>query len=211
MKVGYNNARLILSTLERDGFIYRFDTRSPYNVSITAESINRYKCKTLKTYRENLAKINHIKFKTTECDFEGECPGFCPACDEEILYLEKELRKKEERGEKIKLDGLLEIAFKNKSTVNDNTSTQKNEMSDKVVEQKSKEETNSIDTVEINESNFVYYINNPNDEISKKIREKTLKEMTLMGIMPSFIPLKDRLKQIKKKQAQKKKTKKDDK
>ena len=71
------------------------------------------KCKQLKRYRNTLAKVNGIDFKSKECNFEGECPGFCPACDEEILFLENELHKKEQSGCSIKMRGLLKLAFKN--------------------------------------------------------------------------------------------------
>lgn len=68
-------------------------------------------CKKLKAYRIDLAKANGIDFKTKECNFEGKCLGYCPACDEEIRYLENELRKKEENGEPIKLEWLIKLAF----------------------------------------------------------------------------------------------------
>lgn len=77
------------------------------------------KCKRLKKYREALAKANGIEFQSKECDFEGECPGFCPACDEEILFLEKELKEKARRGEHIKFKGLIRASFKNGDKVYD--------------------------------------------------------------------------------------------
>lgn len=68
-------------------------------------------CKRLKAYRIDLAKANGIDFQPKECNFEGKCPGYCPACDEEIRYLENELRKKEENGDTIKLEWLIKLAF----------------------------------------------------------------------------------------------------
>ncbi len=77
------------------------------------------RCQQLKFYRNRIAIVNELDFKAKECDFQGECPGFCPACDEEILLLEKELKKKEQKGEKIKLYGLIKVAFKNGDKVYD--------------------------------------------------------------------------------------------
>lgn len=79
------------------------------------------KCAQLKKYRNKVAEANGIDFTAKECDFQGECPGFCPACDEEILFLEKELRKRERQGFDIKLQGLINIAFKNGDTVHEYT------------------------------------------------------------------------------------------
>lgn len=112
MKIGYNKARLVLAKLERDGFICRDGLRSPYKI-VKKLSYGQIKCNLLKSYRIRLAEVNKIDFKATMCDFEGECAGFCPACDEEILYLEKELKKKEKRGEQINLHGLIKLAFRN--------------------------------------------------------------------------------------------------
>ena len=80
------------------------------------------KCKKLKRFRNILAKANGIDFKSKECDFEGECPGYCPACDEEILFLEKELQKVEQGGQVLKMQGLLMLAFKNGDTIHEYTS-----------------------------------------------------------------------------------------
>ena len=102
------------------------------------------KCKRLKSYRNALAKGNGIDFKAKDCDFEGECPGYCPACDEEIRFLEKELRKKESQGEPIKFQGLIQLAFKNGDTVYDYTPSNTRSMLGRIVDRypkaKNKEE-----------------------------------------------------------------------
>ena len=57
------------------------------------------KCNWTRKIREQLAeKYNIPGFKFKECDFEGECQGYCPKCDAETeeLYLlihEKEMKK----------------------------------------------------------------------------------------------------------------------
>lgn len=98
------------------------------------------KCKRLKSYRNSLAKANGIDFVAQECNFEGDCPGYCPACDEEIRFLEKELRKKEENGEIIKFQGLIKLAFKNGDTVYDYTPNNSREMLGRIVDRKPKTE-----------------------------------------------------------------------
>jgi hypothetical protein len=77
------------------------------------------RCKQLKFYRNRIAIVNGIDFQAKECDFQGECPGYCPACDEEILLLEKKLKEKEKRGETIKLYGLIKVSFKNGDNIHE--------------------------------------------------------------------------------------------
>lgn len=52
------------------------------------------KCNALKMIRQEIALQNGIAFKTTECNFKGECKGTCPKCESEVRYLENELQKK---------------------------------------------------------------------------------------------------------------------
>ena len=52
------------------------------------------KCKQLRQIRKEIAEKNGIDFHTTECTYEGECKGTCPACERELRYLENELNKK---------------------------------------------------------------------------------------------------------------------
>ncbi|MBR2025015.1 MAG: hypothetical protein IKA02_04340 [Clostridia bacterium] len=90
-------------------------------------------CERLKRYRNKLAEVNGIDFKAKECDFQGECPGFCPACDEEILFLEKALKEKARRGESIAYQGLIHIAFKNGDKVYDFKPSEYRTMMGKIV------------------------------------------------------------------------------
>lgn len=64
------------------------------------------KCKILKSIRKEIANANGIEYEITECTFKGDCAGFCPKCDSEIRYLERELQSKSNNGEKIRLTGL---------------------------------------------------------------------------------------------------------
>ena len=62
------------------------------------------KCIILKDLRNKIALANGIDFISSECDFEGECLGYCPKCDDEIKFLENALQEK--CG--LDLDGLLD-------------------------------------------------------------------------------------------------------
>jgi hypothetical protein len=64
------------------------------------------KCTLLKQIRKEIAESNGIVYLTSECTFDGECRGTCPKCDAEIRYLDDELQRKIDRGEKVTLAGL---------------------------------------------------------------------------------------------------------
>ena len=53
-------------------------------------------CKEMKKFRERLANEHGIPgFEYKECDFEGDCQGFCPACDAEAKKLFELLKEKD--------------------------------------------------------------------------------------------------------------------
>lgn len=64
------------------------------------------KCISLREVRQKVARANQIPYDTEECDNLGPCWGTCPKCDAEVAYLDRELQKKKERGERIVLQGL---------------------------------------------------------------------------------------------------------
>ena len=52
-------------------------------------------CYMMKKFRAELAERNGIEgFEFKECDFEGECKGYCPACDEEAMKLKELIDEK---------------------------------------------------------------------------------------------------------------------
>lgn len=69
------------------------------------------KCELLKRIRREIARANGIEYETTDCTFQGDCYGFCPKCDSEVMYLERELQKKAQEGENIQLTGLAYTSF----------------------------------------------------------------------------------------------------
>ena len=63
-------------------------------------------CKTLKGIRQQIADANNIRYQPCECHHEGDCSGTCPACEQEIRYLEEQLRIRKRRGWSMKVAGL---------------------------------------------------------------------------------------------------------
>ena len=74
------------------------------------------KCEALKQLRKLVAKANGIKYEPTECNFQGECLGYCEKCDADAKYLEAELERLEAEGkEVISKDTLAQIVKLNSS------------------------------------------------------------------------------------------------
>ena len=63
-------------------------------------------CKILKEIRKQIAKENDIVFVTSECKYQGDCLGTCPACEAEVRYLEEELRKRKQLGKTAVVAGI---------------------------------------------------------------------------------------------------------
>ena len=56
-------------------------------------------CKLLKKIREQIAEANGIDYSPRECTFEGDCKGTCPACEQELEYLETQLSMKRDKDD----------------------------------------------------------------------------------------------------------------
>ena len=63
-------------------------------------------CKLLKDIRQQIADANGISYQPKECQHEGDCAGTCPACEEEIRYLEHELKARKGNGFGMKVAGI---------------------------------------------------------------------------------------------------------
>ena len=63
-------------------------------------------CKLLKSIRQQIADANGISYQPKECHYEGDCAGTCPACEEEIRYLERELKVRKGNGLGMKVAGV---------------------------------------------------------------------------------------------------------
>lgn len=61
------------------------------------------KCKILKGIRQRIADINEIEYAPHPCSATGNCLGTCPQCDNELLWLEKQLLSKTESGMRVYL------------------------------------------------------------------------------------------------------------
>lgn len=55
-------------------------------------------CNTLKQVRLDIARTNGIKYTPRECHLEGDCSGTCPACENEMRYLEREIARRHSHG-----------------------------------------------------------------------------------------------------------------
>ncbi|MBO7610191.1 MAG: energy transducer TonB [Muribaculaceae bacterium] len=51
-------------------------------------------CNTLKQIRLDIARANDIEYTPTPCNHEGDCMGTCPACENEVRFLEREIARK---------------------------------------------------------------------------------------------------------------------
>ena len=63
-------------------------------------------CKLLKDIRQQIADANGISYQPKECHHKGDCTGTCPACEEEIRYLERELKARKGNGFGMKVAGV---------------------------------------------------------------------------------------------------------
>ena len=63
-------------------------------------------CKLLKDIRQQIADTNGISYQPKECHHKGDCAGTCPACEEEIRYLERELKARKGNGFGMKVAGI---------------------------------------------------------------------------------------------------------
>ena len=66
----------------------------------------RSTCKLLKDIRQQIADANGISYQPKECHHKGDCAGTCPACEEEIRYLERELKARKGNGFGMKVAGI---------------------------------------------------------------------------------------------------------
>ena len=63
-------------------------------------------CLILKGIRQKIADANGISYQPKECHHKGDCAGTCPACEEEIRYLERELKARKDNGFGMKVAGI---------------------------------------------------------------------------------------------------------
>ena len=63
-------------------------------------------CKTLKGIRQQIADANNIHYQPCECHHKGDCSGTCPACEQEIRYIESQLKERSHKGINTKVIGI---------------------------------------------------------------------------------------------------------
>ena len=62
------------------------------------ENLGKKKCEVLKEVRKKIADANGIDYTPRQCDHKGECQGTCPACEQEVRYIENSLRRLQRAG-----------------------------------------------------------------------------------------------------------------
>ena len=60
--------------------------------------LGKKKCRILKGIRLKIAAANGISYAPHKCNHKGDCKGTCPACEEEIRYIENELSNRHSLG-----------------------------------------------------------------------------------------------------------------
>ena len=67
-------------------------------------------CRTLKAIRKRIAELNNLEYTPEECTHENECTtGTCAACEEELCFIESQLKEKLLLGETISIDGIYSL------------------------------------------------------------------------------------------------------
>ena len=49
--------------------------------------LGKVKCRMLRELRIKFAQQNNIEYHPADCHHQGDCKGTCPACDEELKFL----------------------------------------------------------------------------------------------------------------------------
>lgn len=61
-------------------------------------NIGKEKCKALRQVRKNIAQANDIDYIPAECNHKGECLGTCHVCEQEMQYIESQIRSRRRAG-----------------------------------------------------------------------------------------------------------------
>lgn len=75
-------------------------------------------CNALKAIRKKIANDNNIEYNPKECTHTGECQGTCPACEQEVSYLENELLKLKMANKTIILAGAAALTLSSMTSCN---------------------------------------------------------------------------------------------
>lgn len=78
-------------------------------------------CSILKQIRKKIADANHIPFSVRECVHEDNCIGTCPACENEVAYIKRQLELRRIAGKSVIVSGLCASLISLSSCGNRNT------------------------------------------------------------------------------------------
>lgn len=68
-------------------------------------------CDTLKQIRLKIARENDIQYAPEPCNHKGDCKGTCPACEEEVRMLERQIRHRRMTAGKVALAAGLSLGL----------------------------------------------------------------------------------------------------
>ena len=100
---GFNTERGIQKSKEELTKIglHRFECltyETALDETITETVSGKNVCQVLKDIRKAVAEANDIEYEASECHFEGDCPGTCPRCEEELKMLTEQLQTRKKNG-----------------------------------------------------------------------------------------------------------------
>ena len=78
-------------------------------------------CNFLKNIRKRIASENGIAYNPHECQFTGACKGTCPACENEIKYLERQIDARKKSGLPTKVTGNSHLDVRHFSSISSGT------------------------------------------------------------------------------------------
>ena len=143
----------------------------------------KQKCEALKRLREIIATANGIEYRPTECNFEGECRGYCEKCDTEAKYLEAELERLEAEGKDVISKDLLKLSIMGGYAVETRDNDTADDCSSKIDPES--EEIMEMPIEELDLSEGVYYaLKNADIHTVGDLVNVTEDELLDMGITP---------------------------
>ncbi len=78
-------------------------------------------CTALKQIRLDIARANGIDYVPAPCHHKGDCAGTCPACENEVQFLEKEISRRRSLGKAVLIAGIGLTSLTTMATTSSNT------------------------------------------------------------------------------------------
>ena len=82
----------IINMLAGKAFMSDVEDKYAPVISQEVRSDGKAVCAILKKMRREIVEANNIDISIEECDYQGDCVGTCPKCEQEILLIENEMK-----------------------------------------------------------------------------------------------------------------------